>query len=89
MGRFINRLWSVFNSINDKAQEDSNLTIKMHQTIKKVTDDMATFSYNTAISAIMEYVNLIKQKENYLGIYLEALVKFGLLHHTRGSLAGC
>ena len=33
---------------------------KLHQTIKKVTDDILTrFNFNTAISAIMELVNLI------------------------------
>ena len=40
----------------------------MHQTIKKVTNDIEKFRYNTAISAIMEYVNLLRDiganKEN-------------------------
>lgn len=33
----------------------------MHQTIKKVTDDIVEFKYNTAISAIMEYVNTMRE----------------------------
>ena len=34
----------------------------MHQTIKKVSDDIENFKYNTAISAIMEFVNFLKDK---------------------------
>jgi leucyl-tRNA synthetase len=43
--------------ISDKKQ----LQIKMHQTIKKVTEDIQLFKFNTAISAIMEYVNLLRE----------------------------
>ena len=75
MQRFIRRLWSVFVSLDDKAKEDNDLTVKMHQTIQKVDRDLSAFKYNTAISAIMEYVNVIKEKELYSPVYLEALVK--------------
>jgi len=34
---------------------------KLHQTIKKVTADTETLSYNTAIAAMMEYVNLVRE----------------------------
>jgi leucyl-tRNA synthetase len=37
------------------------VTTKMHQTIKKCTKDMQDFRYNTAISASMEYVNLLRE----------------------------
>jgi leucyl-tRNA synthetase len=33
----------------------------MHQTIKKVTKDIQNYSYNTAIAALMEYVNLLRE----------------------------
>ena len=36
------------------------LTTKQHQTIKKVTEDIQEFKYNTAISAIMEYTNALR-----------------------------
>jgi leucyl-tRNA synthetase len=35
----------------------------MHQTIKKVTEDVKEFHYNTAIAGIMEYVNALKKDE--------------------------
>ncbi|MFH1971337.1 MAG: leucine--tRNA ligase [Patescibacteria group bacterium] len=73
MSRFINRLWNIFSSKVGGLSKDKEkkLNTKMHQTIKKVTKDIQVFSYNTAISSIMEYVNLLtdfinnsKDKEN-------------------------
>ncbi len=37
--------------------EEKKLRLKTHQTIRKVTDDIEKFHFNTAISAIMELVN--------------------------------
>jgi leucyl-tRNA synthetase len=62
MKRFTDRLWHIFLSetpaLTQKQQED--VAIKMHQTIKKVTEDVEIFHYNTAISAIMEYANELR-----------------------------
>lgn len=43
------------------SSEVDIVNIKMHQTIKKVTEDIQEFKYNTAISAIMEYVNVLTE----------------------------
>lgn len=61
MRRFINRVWTVFES---KAVDNDGgeVVTKLHQAIKKVTKDIQAFRYNTAISAIMELINLL-QKE--------------------------
>lgn len=59
--RFLNRLWNLFIS-SKKTKTEKEITIKMHQTIKKVTEDIEIFHYNTAISTIMEFVNLLKEK---------------------------
>lgn len=56
--RFLSRVWKIFNG-KTKEKENTNVTIKMHQTIKKVTEDIQEFKYNTAIAAIMEYVNVL------------------------------
>jgi leucyl-tRNA synthetase len=61
MHRFIKKVWGLFE--NNNALKDENLvTIKMHQTIKKVTNDLGSFKFNTAIAAIMEYVNIMKEQ---------------------------
>ena len=36
---------------------------KLHQTIRKVGDDIARLSYNTAIAAMMEYMNTMRAGE--------------------------
>ena len=62
--RFIKRTWNLMDVYDglpeeggdEKAKED--LLRKMHQTIKKVTEDVdGEFHFNTAISAVMELVN--------------------------------
>ena len=74
MRRFIERLWKLF---NEKPSEKPNtaITTKMHQTIKKVTEDVSEFRYNTAIAAIMEFVNVIKEQKGASQAQLEVLVK--------------
>ncbi len=60
MQKFINRLWKIFNNPT-VAVSDTAIKSKLHQTIKKVTDDMASFKYNTAIASIMELTNAIEK----------------------------
>ena len=36
---------------------------KLHQTIKKVSEDVPALSYNTAIAAMMEYMNVVRRGE--------------------------
>jgi leucyl-tRNA synthetase len=66
--RFLNRAWRLvdryLNILTFKTQpvpEDSqslkDLAYLTHKTIKKVTEDIERFAYNTAIAAIMEFTN--------------------------------
>jgi leucyl-tRNA synthetase len=64
--RFIKRLWNLNELIENAPEKGSDakssedLTRKMHQTVKKVTEDIdGEFHFNTAISAAMELVNLV------------------------------
>jgi leucyl-tRNA synthetase len=65
MHRFIQRVWRLFQDFSDvvlvKKEDAKKLTIKTHQTIKKVSEDLEDLRYNTAISAIMELVNLLRE----------------------------
>jgi leucyl-tRNA synthetase len=56
--RFINKVWSLFDEteINNESPDEDTLRI-MHKTIKKVSFDIENFGFNTAISALMIYVN--------------------------------
>ena len=75
--RFLNRVWRLVDDDPgiarkvERASQDSvlpedlrALRRKTHLTIKKVTEDIENrFHFNTAISAIMELVNLLYQNE--------------------------
>jgi len=67
--RFLNRLWRVVceneasiegdsPQIREDNEEDKELRHYLHKTVRKVTDDIERFNFNTAISAIMELVNV-------------------------------
>jgi len=61
--RFIERVWNVQNKVDKKAQTDKDLMRIMHQSIKKVGEDIESFSMNTAISALMIFLNEIEKKD--------------------------
>lgn len=54
--RFLDKVWKLFKSEN-KNPLSNQLKIKLNQTIKKVTDDIENFGFNTAVSALMEFIN--------------------------------
>lgn len=59
--RFLNRLWTLVQGY-DESDKSAHVNVKKldsltHATIKKVTDDIYRLSFNTAIAALMEYVN--------------------------------
>jgi len=65
--RFLKRVWRFVVTEDDGTlssnvsdQEDSlEVTKMLHKTIKKVGEDIEALRFNTAISAMMEFVNLI------------------------------
>jgi leucyl-tRNA synthetase len=74
--RFLNRVWRLFFEQVSQLRNAASLPIgtsvegdakllrqKTHKTIKKVTEDIERFHFNTAISAIMELVNEIYGSE--------------------------
>jgi leucyl-tRNA synthetase len=62
--RFLSRVWRLLIDDNGglkckDASQSGEATKALHKTIKKVTEDIESMSYNTAISAMMEFVNLL------------------------------
>jgi leucyl-tRNA synthetase len=79
--RFLNRIWTLSQefqkSAKDVTKNDNAIRIIQHKTIRKVTDDIRRLSFNTSISALMEYVNeLYKFKVDGFSeeVWREALV---------------
>ncbi len=50
--RFLDRTWNVCSHVTDDAPSDETRRL-VHKTIKKVTEDIEHFRFNTAISAMM------------------------------------
>ncbi len=55
--RFLERVWKLQDIVTDESGYSSDLETKMHQTIKKVSDDFESLKYNTAIAAMMALIN--------------------------------
>jgi leucyl-tRNA synthetase len=56
---FLSRVWDSVLSAKDRPMEAA-VEQKLHATIKKVTEDLEVLSYNTAIAAMMEYLNTVR-----------------------------
>jgi leucyl-tRNA synthetase len=61
--RFLDRLWSSSHAARASGAPDEAVMRKLHQTIRKVGEDTARLSYNTAIAAMMEYMNVLRASE--------------------------
>jgi len=55
--RFLERVWKLQDLVVDGDDYSKDMETKMHQTIKKVSNDFENLKYNTAIAAMMSLVN--------------------------------
>lgn len=55
--RFLDRVWGLQDIVNGSDSYRPEFVSKMHKTIKKVTVDIDTMKYNTAIAALMTLIN--------------------------------
>jgi len=62
--RFLEKVWALAHeaAVVTDGPVPAEVLTKLHQTIRKVGVDTESLSYNTAISAMMEYVNLVREK---------------------------
>ena len=74
VARFLARVWRLFTTENQAGEWELSAKLKdvdpdkaeqkiMHSTIKKVTEDIESFSFNTAISQMMIFVNAFTNAE--------------------------
>lgn len=64
--RFLRRVWRMYVDENNHTaamvtatQESDDINKAFHKTVKKVTEDIEGMRFNTAISAMMEFVNAV------------------------------
>ena len=55
--RFLERVWKLQDILTEGDGYSADLETKMHQTIKKVSNDFESLKYNTAIAAMMALIN--------------------------------
>jgi leucyl-tRNA synthetase len=61
--RFLDRLWASVTTHETSGAPDPRVMARLHRTIRKVGDDIPRLSYNTAIAAMMEYMNVLREGE--------------------------
>jgi leucyl-tRNA synthetase len=80
--RFLDRTWKIFQNRKFPLNIASpDLKRKMHKAIKKVSEDIESFQYNTAISALMMLLNEFEKDPNVISqkdeeIFLKLLAPF-------------
>ncbi len=60
--RFLERVWKLQDILTQEEGYSKDLEVKMHQTIKKVSNDFENLKYNTAIAAMMALINEFYRK---------------------------
>lgn len=53
--RFLEKVWGLAGKLGDSPEE--SLETPLHQTIKKITEDVEVFKFNTAIAQMMIFIN--------------------------------
>ena len=61
--RFLNKLWDFVIGQTDKSKTDGDSLTKINKTIKKISEDIENFKFNTAISSLMELLNFFRGEE--------------------------
>ncbi len=79
--RWVNRVWRLWNELAERydpdwklvaastreaSEEERKLRRKLHQTIRKVGDDIENFRFNTCVAALMEFTNSLYAFRNSL-----------------------
>ena len=72
--RFLDRVWKLQDIMTDEEGYSADLETKMHQTIKKVSNDFESLKYNTGIAAMMALLNDFYKKNSITKGELKTLI---------------
>ncbi|ATY33124.1 leucine--tRNA ligase [Sphingomonas psychrotolerans] len=59
--RFVQRLWRLFDGLEDAQGEDKDLDRKLHRTIAGVAGDIEALTFNKAVARLYELVNAVEK----------------------------
>lgn len=72
MYKWIGRVWRLVNQVIEQKETkkvtDEKVSKALHRLIKKVGDDIERRHYNTAIASMMEFTNLVSEKDITISI---------------------
>lgn len=78
--RFLKRMWvqvlDKLPHVTSEGAENQDLELKLHQTIRRVSESTEQFKFNTAVSSMMEFLNELEKHET---VRKETLDTFVLL----------
>ncbi len=75
--RFLEKIWRLQNKLGEDINQDhdSEIEVLLNQTIKKVGEDIESFSFNTAISSLMILINKLETLDKVNGEIYQTLLK--------------
>ena len=74
--RFIDRVWRLFDNEEKFTKDnDGSLDYMYNFTVKKVTSDIETLNFNTAISQMMIFINECYKVEHIYEEYIKGFIK--------------
>jgi leucyl-tRNA synthetase len=74
VSRFLRRVWTLIETEGAKAAPGEGLVSARHRAIKKVTEDLEAFGFNTCLSSLMIYLNAISDEKPVARVDLETLL---------------
>jgi leucyl-tRNA synthetase len=57
IARFVERFWKIINTNSENIESLNELKRNLHKLIKRITEDIEKFQFNTALAALMEFVS--------------------------------
>ncbi len=73
--RFLEKLWKLSESVNEKADLTTETERVLHQTVKKIGEDIEAFALNTCISQMMIFINELSRLDTVPQSAYETLLK--------------
>ncbi len=73
--RFLKKVWLLYQDNKIGKETSPDLSIKLHQTIKKVTEDLNKLRFNTAVAQMMEFSNDWSSKGKLSQVDAETFLK--------------
>ena len=73
--KFLDRVMRIENLTTDEKISSKELDLELNKMIKKVSNDFDEMKYNTAIAAMMTYVNVLYKQEKVSKEYVKPLLQ--------------